>query len=77
MATTFKQQPLYGNESNFAQSNIFEGIMPVGQPIIFTLANGTVVSDNYNVKFVAEVSVRRSGKITSADLTAGTYNIGT
>tara|TARA_R100000781_G_scaffold114522_1_gene85548 strand:+ start:1182 stop:2657 length:1476 start_codon:yes stop_codon:yes gene_type:complete len=77
MATSFKQRPLYGNETNWPSQNIYEGVMPVGQPIIFTLANSSVVSNNYNVKFVAEVSVRRSGKISDADLTAGTYNIGT
>jgi hypothetical protein len=49
MATTIEQKPLYGDAGN--------GIMPVGQKIIFTLKNNSVVQNYYNVKFRAEVHV--------------------
>jgi len=49
MATTIEQKPLYGDANN--------GIMPVGQQIIFTLKNDAIVQNYYNVKFRAEVHV--------------------
>ena len=44
MATTIEQKPLYNP-------------LPVGQDIIFTLSNSTIVTTYYNVKFVAEVFI--------------------
>jgi hypothetical protein len=49
MATTIVQKPLYGDADN--------GIIPVGQQILFTLENNSVVQNYYNVKFIAEVHV--------------------
>ena len=46
MATTIVQKPLYGDAGN--------GIIPVGQQILFTLENNSVVQNYYNVKFITE-----------------------
>ena len=54
MATIIEQKP----DTVFTNS-----IIPVGQPIIFTLSNSTIVTTYYNVKFVAEVFI--SGGIVS------------
>jgi len=50
MATLIVQQPL-------ANPGTFDRVLPVGQEIIYTVANPTVVSTFTNVKFVAEVHI--------------------
>ena len=65
MATIIEQKP----DTAFTNS-----IIPVGQPIIFTLSNSTIVTTYYNVKFVAEVFI--SGDIVS-NTTLNTDLIGT
>ena len=50
MATTIIQQPL-------ANPGTFDRVLPVGQEIIYTVANPTVVSTFTRVKFVAEVHI--------------------
>ena len=47
MAITIQQKPLYKT-------------LPVGQDIIFTVKDDTIVASNYNVKFVAYVYVNDS-----------------
>ena len=59
MATIIEQKP----DTAFTNS-----IIPVGQPIIFTLSNSTIVTTYYNVKFVAEVFIS-NGIVSNTNLT--------
>ena len=65
MALTIEQVPLYGTG---------RGTAPVGQDLIFTLKDNTVVGANFNVKFVASIHISTSGinLATSTDL-VGTF----
>ena len=49
MATTIIQEPAFGRSTTPP--------MPVGQKILFSVKNNSVVNNNFNVKFVAEVYV--------------------
>ncbi len=60
MATIITQQPLYNP-------------LPVGQDIIFTLTNASVVSTYFNVKFIAEVYISNSTPSTAASNLVGTF----
>ena len=44
MALTIKQKPLYN-------------ILPVGQPVIYTVFDSPVVSSKFKVKYIAEVHI--------------------
>ena len=58
--TTITQQPLYNP-------------LPVGQDIIFTLTNASVVSTYFNVKFIAEVYISNSTPSTATANLVGTF----
>jgi hypothetical protein len=60
MATTITQEPLYNP-------------LPVGQDIIFTLTNASVVSTYFNVKFIAEVYISNSTPSTATANLVGTF----
>ena len=66
MALTIEQKPLYGDGGGTAA--------PVGQDLIFTLKDNTVVGANFNVKFVATIHISTSdiNLATSTDL-VGTF----
>ena len=53
MATIIEQQPL-------ANPGTLDRVLPVGQEIIYTVSNSSVVSTFTNVKFVAEVHISSS-----------------
>ena len=59
MATIIEQKPLYD-------------ILPVGQPIIFTVSN-TIVPNYFNVKFVAEVYISNATPSTATADLVGTF----
>ena len=60
MATIITQEPLYNP-------------LPVGQDIIFTLTNASVVSTYFNVKFIAEVYISNSTPSTATANLVGTF----
>ena len=60
MATTITQEPLYSP-------------LPVGQDIIFTLTNASVVSTYFNVKFIAEVYISNLTPSTATANLVGTF----
>ena len=64
MALTIEQVPLYGTGRVTA---------PVGQDLIFTLKDNTVVGANFNVKFVATIHISTS----DIDLNTSTDLVGT
>ena len=49
MAVIINQTPLYGDSQN--------GALPVGQQIIFTVSQPSVIDNYWNVKFIAEVHI--------------------
>ena len=53
MATLIEQQPL-------SNPGTFDKVLPVGQEIIYTVSNSSVVSTYTNVKFIAEVHISNS-----------------
>ena len=62
MANIIQQKPLYG-------------ILPVGQPIMYTISNTSIVTTYFNVKFIAEVYISKTtppNMSTVADL-VGTF----
>jgi len=61
MANIIQQDPLYDT-------------MPVGQPIIFTISNTSIVQTYFNVKFVAEVYISHT---TPPNMSATTDLVGT
>ena len=60
MATTITQKPLYTT-------------LPVGQDVIFTLTNTSVVSTYFNVKFIAEVYISLNSPSTATADLVGTF----
>ena len=61
MATTIEQRPLYQ-------------VLPVVQQLMFTIANDTIVNNNFNVKFCAAVHVSNSPIVLSNnDALIGTF----
>ena len=64
MAVTINQKPLYGDSQN--------GALPVGQQIIFTVSQPSVILNYWNVKFLAEVHISATpiNLSTSTDLVA-------
>ena len=58
--------------NNIAQKPLFT-ILPVGQQIIFTIENSSIVNDYWNVKFLAELHVSR----LPINLSSSSYVIGT
>jgi hypothetical protein len=62
MATIIEQQPLYPQ-------------LPVGQDVIFTLSNATIVSTYFKVKFIAEVHISSGTPpvLTTNDDLVGTF----
>ena len=60
MATTIPQKPLYRS-------------LPVGQDIIFTLENSTIVNTKFNVKFIAEVYISHTIASTATADLRGTF----
>ena len=50
MATIIEQQPL-------SNPGTFDKVLPVGQEIIYTVSNSSVVSTFTKVKFIAEVHI--------------------
>jgi hypothetical protein len=65
MATTITQKP---------NSTFTNNIIPVGQQIIFTLSNSQVVTNYFNVKFIAEVFISST---SPSNLALSTDLIGT
>jgi len=68
MATIIEQQPL-------SNPGTFDKVLPVGQEIIYTVSNSSVVSSFTNVKFIAEVRISSGlppNPATSDDL-VGTF----
>jgi len=68
MATLIEQQPL-------SNPGTFDKVLPVGQEIIYTVSNSSVVSSFTNVKFIAEVRISSGippNPATSDDL-VGTF----
>ena len=55
MATVIEQTPLY------------EHLMPVGQEIMFTISNNTIVNNNFNVKFCAAVHISNEPIVLTND----------
>ncbi len=53
MATLIEQQPL-------SNPGTFDKVLPVGQEIIYTVSNSSVVSSFTRVKFIAEVHISSS-----------------
>ena len=61
MPIVIEQKPLYN-------------ILPVGQQVIFTVSENTVVAQNYNVKFIAEVHVSNKAiNMSNNDALIGTF----
>jgi len=65
MALTIEQKPLYGRGRDTA---------PVGQDLIFTLKDNTVVGANFNVKFVATIHISTSDiNLATSTALVGTF----
>ena len=61
MAVSIDQQPLYN-------------ILPIGQQVIFSVSEPTIVANNFKVKFVAEVHVsNRTINLSATDDIIGTF----